>query len=277
MIDDMVRRLAELKREFVRTYAGTAQVREPVPLESESSRIDSGHLRSLHAFASANPIYYNSYEETILGIPCMIYEGDANKFWLGSIGHTSSRAPFSPTWIVSAYTALLLAIKLGAREAIDVGSGDGRISYCARVLGLDVLGVEIDPALVDLQNSISDSLSSDLRVHCADAASFEYSQLDVLKPAFFISGLAQMGGDILARSVIGKMIRAPRIMQNSMIVFIGTRSPKYPSDDPIASGWRRVIEDFSLEIVRSVSLPTAWTLNEQDDTPYIFTRFAENP
>ena len=63
-----------------------------------------------------------------------MYEGDINKYWLNSIQHGSSKAPFSPTWIMSGYIGSLLAKKLGYLQVIDIGSGDGRIAFCAKIL-----------------------------------------------------------------------------------------------------------------------------------------------
>ena len=90
-------------------------------------QIPGDDLQLLHRFASENPIYRDSHESVLHGIRCIVYEGDANKYWLGSILHEASRAPFSPTWIASAYVLARLVKGLGYRQVIDVGSGDGRL------------------------------------------------------------------------------------------------------------------------------------------------------
>ena len=44
-----------------------------------------------------NPIYYNSTDVELCGVPCRIFEGDLNQFWIDSIKHDTSYAPFYPT------------------------------------------------------------------------------------------------------------------------------------------------------------------------------------
>ena len=167
--------------------------------------INEKHLKLLHLFALKNPIYTNSYEKNISRIDCKVYEGDINEFWLDSIKHDSSLQPFYPTWILSAYIKTLLAKILNYTEIIDVGSGDGRIAYCGKILDLESHGIEIDQKLVELQKSISHSTGIDFNPKCANAIEFDYSSLNLKQPAFFIGGLAQMGGDILAQGVIEKI------------------------------------------------------------------------
>ena len=115
-------------------------------------------MELLHQFAAKNPIYYNSYETNYWwSTLCIVYEGDINKYWLNSIQHGSSHAPFSPTWIMSAYVnAYHLQKILGYREVIDIGSGDGRIAFCAKVLNLESYSIEIDEMLIDLQKPLID-------------------------------------------------------------------------------------------------------------------------
>ena len=138
MIDELAKNLVELKKEFVKIYGGKSQIQEIIPVsKSESFPIPQSDLDLLHQFAIKNPIYYNSYEQIIGGIPCVVYEGDINKYWLNSIQYGSSHAPFSPTWIMSAYACVSLAKNLGYSEVIDIGSGDGRIAFCAKVLNLE--------------------------------------------------------------------------------------------------------------------------------------------
>ena len=138
MIEDSAKNLVELKQEFRRIYSGSSHIQEIIPLtESVYFPIQQDELASLHLFAAKNPIYYNSYEQKINEIECMVYEGDINKYWLNSIGHGSSYQPFSPTWILSAYLMTSIAKELDCKQVLDIGSGDGRIAYCAKILGLD--------------------------------------------------------------------------------------------------------------------------------------------
>ncbi len=201
MINDLARNLVELKKEFVRGYDGKSQIQEVIPKsKSESFPIEESHLELLHQFATKNPIHYNSFEKQIGSVDCVVYEGDINKYWLNSIQHGSSKAPFSPTWMLSGYVGALLAKELGYSEVIDIGSGDGRIAYCAKILDLESYSIEIDNMLVDLQNLLTDALDFD--PHCSDAVTFDYPSLNLTRPIFFIGGLAQMGGISLASGVL---------------------------------------------------------------------------
>ena len=157
MIEDIGKNLVQLKQEFRDIYSGTSHIQEVIPLlKSDSFPIDQNELDLLHLFVTKNPIYYNSYQQKINDIECMVYEGDINKYWLNSITHGSSYQPFSPTWVLSAYVIASLAKTLNYKEVLDIGSGDGRIAYCAKILGLSAYGIEIDDMLVDLQKSLCD-------------------------------------------------------------------------------------------------------------------------
>ena len=155
MIDEIAKNLVEVKQQFRRIYSGNSHIQEIVPLaNSDSFPINQNELESLHLFAAKNPIYYNSYEQKINEIECMVYEGDINKYWLNSIGHGASYQPFSPTWILSAFLITSIARELGYNQVLDIGSGDGRIAYCAKVLGLESYAIEIDDMLIDLQKTM---------------------------------------------------------------------------------------------------------------------------
>ena len=52
---------------------------------------------------------------------------------------------------MSAYVGALYAKELGYSEIIDIGSGDGRIAFCGKVLDMESYSIEIDDMLVDLQ------------------------------------------------------------------------------------------------------------------------------
>jgi len=88
MIEDLAKNLIKLKKEFVTIYDGKSQIQEVIPVsKSDLFPIKQQDLELLHQFATKNPIYYNSYEKTIDGTPCIVYEGDLNKYWLNSIQH----------------------------------------------------------------------------------------------------------------------------------------------------------------------------------------------
>ncbi|QUC63923.1 hypothetical protein NsoK4_05520 [Nitrosopumilus sp. K4] len=273
MINALAQNIVSLKKEFSKTYSGSANIQEVIPLlNSETFQIEQNDLDWLHTFAKNNPIYYNSYEQKISDVNCIVYEGDINKYWLNSIQHGSSRAPFSPTWILSAYVMSLHAKELGFDELIDVGSGDGRIAFCAKVLGMDSFSFEIDNMLVDLQKSISDYTGIEFDANCTDATTFDYSHLNLKKPLFFIGGLAQMGGISLATGVLDNL-KSKSESTNTGMVFAGTFSQKYPPDPMSKAGWGTLIHKYGLQVIDTVILPSAWTFRELDDTPYVFTRF----
>jgi len=272
MIEDTAKNLVKLKQEFRRIYTGSSHIQEVVPLTvSNSFPIHQDALELLHLFATKNPIYYNSYEQKINDIDCMVYEGDINKYWLNSIGHGSSYQPFSPTWIISAYLMTSIAKELNYKQVLDIGSGDGRIAYCAKILGLESHAIEIDDMLVDLQKSICNLTNTGFNPICADAVKFEYGNLNLQKPAFFIGGLAQMGGDVLATSIITNL--NSELRQKTCMVFAGSYSEKYSFADTSDAGWGKLISDNKLKIIKSVFLPTVWSFDQTFDTSYIFTEF----
>jgi len=274
MIEELAKNLVYLKNEFAKNYEGKSHIQEVIPIsKSNLFPIPQQDLELLHQFATKNPIYYNSYEKTIDTIPCIVYEGDINKYWLNSIQHSSSHAPFSPTWIMSAYVSALFAKELGYREIIDIGSGDGRIAFCAKVLDLESYSIEIDDMLVDLQKLLT---IRDFHPYCSDAVTFDYSSLNLTKPIFFIGGLAQMGGIALASGVLEK-IDSITNLKNIGWVFAGTYSQKYKPDPKNGAGWGTFIEKNNLKSTQTLSLPTVWTFHESEETPYIFTQTISDP
>ena len=271
MINDIAKNLVELKKEFVKVYDGNSQIQEFIPKsKSELFPIEESHLDLLHEFATTNPIYYNSFEKKIGSVDCIVYEGDINKYWLNSIQHGSSKAPFSPTWIMSGYVGAMFAKELGYSEVIDIGSGDGRIAYCAKVLGMESYSLEIDDLLVELQNLLTSKMN--FHPHCTDAVAFDYSSLNLSRPVFFIGGLAQMGGTFLATGVLDKINSISNLKQNSGWVFAGTISQKYATDPKNEAGWGTLIEKNNLKPIQNISLPAAWTFHESDDVQYIFAK-----
>ncbi len=272
MIDILSTNLVKLKQEFRKVFVGNSQIQEIIPLaKSDLLPIDQNDLDKLHTFVSKNPIYYNSYEQKINKVDCIVYEGDINKYWLNSINHGDSYQPFSPTWILSAYINTLLAKKLHYKEVIDVGSGDGRIEYCAKILGLNSHGIEIDDMLVDLQESMCKLTNTNFHPIYADAAKFDYINLQPQKPIFFIGGLAQMGGDILATSIIKNL--DSELKQKTCMVFAGSYSEKYLFRNISDGGWGELIHKNNLKVIKSISLPTVWSFDQRVDTSYIFTEF----
>src|ERR671917_925173 len=164
-----------LKNQFVQGYKNRrGLLTEIIPrYYSKSLPIANDVLDSLHRFAIGNPIYFASHDSEISGISSRIYEGDINNYWLSSKKHDTSYQPFYPTWMLSAFTLALEAKSLGFDQLIDVGSGDGRIAYCASLLGMDSYGVEIDYDLVALQRAILSSTGISYHAIRADATRFD--------------------------------------------------------------------------------------------------------
>lgn len=273
-MDDLIQKITILKQEFVSKYTGNAHIQEILPLDSSDSFvIDSEHLRKLHEFAKKNPIYYNNYEEKISDTSCIVYEGDINEYWLNSIKHGSSCQPFYPTWMISAYLMSNLAKGLGYRDLVDIGSGDGRIAFSGKILGMNSHSIEIDEMLVDLQNIIVEQTNQNFDPICYDALEFDYSQLQLTSPAFFIGGLPQMGGDLLATSIIEKIKEISDLQENTCIVFAGTHVKRQLSNNLDDGGWSDLIDKHNLKVIKTASLPAVWTFDQKVETPYIFTKF----
>lgn len=271
-VHEFAQNLSLLKKEFAKNYHGTSHIQEFIIKEpSEKFSMDKTDLEFLHLFAQKNPIYNNSYEEKISGINCIVYEGDINHYWLNSIKHGSSCQPFYPTWIMSAYILAKVAKDLNFKELIDIGSGDGRIAYCGKILGMTSHGIEIDEMLVDLQNNIVDFTGINFEPQCADALEFDYFKMNLQQPVFFIGGLPQMGGDILATSIIEKIHSMKFLKNNAGIVFAGSYSKRKLSENQENGGWSSLIKNHHLSEILSVSLPTVWTFDQDVDTPYIYT------
>src|ERR671938_1173113 len=177
--EDLVSRsIVKLKNEFIKIHKPRSVVYEIIPLSySHMLPIENRILSRLNKFAEMNSIYYRSTDINLLDIPCRSYEGDINDYWLSSKKYDANYQPFYPTWILSAYALSLYAKRLGFNEAVDIGSGDGRIAYCGKLLGMKSIGIEIDSDLVSLQQKISNSTGVDYKVINDDATMIDYSVL----------------------------------------------------------------------------------------------------
>ena len=260
-----------LKSEFMKKNESVSHIHEIIPALAESLSIGKHDLHMLHRFAESNSIYTNSYEINILDTVCKVYQGDVNNYWLDSIKHDTSYAPFYPVWILSAYALALESKNLGAQHVIDIGSGDGRIAYCAKIAGLKSHAIEIDENLVRLENQISTSTNVDFKPMMADATQFDYTSLELSRPIFFISGLPEVG-EMLANNVIPRIRTIPNLKEDSIFVFTGSHMMRKESRDKSMWGWGKLLDSYNLEVIKTVTLPTYWTLDQQIDTPFIFTR-----
>src|SRR5918996_4913127 len=270
--DSIPEAVSLLKSQFVRAYKNKRSLlSEVIPLTySESLPIRKDVLQSLHKFVLANSIYVSSHDARISGSPCRIYEGDINNYWLSSKKYDTSYQPFYPTWMLSAFTLALEAKSYGFDQLIDIGSGDGRIAYCASLLGMDSYGIEIDCDLVALQKAILSSTSVTFNAIRADATRFDYGSLDLSKPIFFISGLPEMG-EMLANSVIRKVLSVEKMKHNAGFNFMGSHVMKSLTRDRTGWGWGNIIASFGLKLIGTISLPTLWTTDQILDTAYVYT------
>ena len=263
--------IVTLKTEFVKRNESSNHINEIIPSLPESLSIDEHELEMLHKFAECNSIYSDSYEMEILDIVCRVYHGDMNNFWLDSIKHDTSYTPFYPVWILSAYALALESKNIGAKQLIDIGSGDGRIAYCARIVGLKSYGIEIDENLASLENEILANTGVDFQPIIADATQFDYASLELSQPIFFIAGLPEVG-EMLANNVISRITSMQNLKTNPIFVFSGSHIMRKDSRDKSKWGWGKIMEHYNLEVIKTVTLPTYWTIEQAIDTPFIFTR-----
>jgi hypothetical protein len=172
--------------------------------------------------------------------------------------------------MLSAYTLALEAKSLGFDQLVDVGSGDGRIAYCASLLGIESYGIEIDEELVELQNAVSSSTGIKYNAIRADATRFDYGSLELSKPIFFISGLPEMG-EMLANSVIRQVLSVEKMKHNAGFNFMGSHVMKSLTRDRTGWGWGNIIASFGLKLIGTITLPTLWTTDQILDTAYVYT------
>ncbi|HZB00180.1 MAG TPA: hypothetical protein VE308_04060 [Nitrososphaera sp.] len=271
--DSLAEAVILLKNQFVQDYKNRmGLLTEIIPrYYSKSLPISNDLLDYLHRFATANPIYFKSHDAAISGIPCRIYEGDINNYWLSSKKHDTSYQPFYPTWMLSAFTLAQESKSLGFDQLVDVGSGDGRLAYCASLLGIESYGIEIDDELVELQDAVSYNTGIKYNAIRADATRFDYGSLHLSKPIFFISGLPEIG-EMLANSVIRQVLSVEKMKYNAGFNFMGSHVMKSLTRDRTGWGWGNIIANFGLKFIGTTTLPTLWTTDQIQDTAYVYTR-----
>ena len=233
-------------------------------------KIKNEYLVYLHKFLENNPIYSNQISKTILETSCTIFEGDLNNYWIDSIKHDSSYAPFYPTWMLSAFSLAIEAQSLGFEQIIDIGSGDGRIAYCGKILGLNSISIEIDKNLVNIQENISAKTGIMFNPTCSDATIYDFKKIPE-KPSIFVIGGVPEIGEILAESIIENTLKIKHLC-NSVFVLTGSHSHRKFSRDTTNFGWGDIIKKLQLSIISTISLPTYWTMDQEFETPYVFTK-----
>jgi hypothetical protein len=271
-LNDLAQYLVKLKNEYLDEFHSYNHIREFIPVANHQSLFDKRILEKLHTFFNYNKIYYKQQGLTLSNIPCISYEGDVNQFWLSSKKYDTSYQPFLPTWGLSALVMILVAKDLGFENIIDIGSGDGRLIFCGSILGLYSIGVEIDKDLCDLQNKISLSSNVKYKVINSDSNSIDYSQFKLENTIIFISALPD-SGEILSYSILNHLKKYKAKLHNVGITLMGSHTHRRYSRDKSMWGWGKFIDDSGLKIVKCISLPSSWTLDEKKETPYLFTLF----
>ena len=263
--------ICNLKHEFVKLYDGNSHATEILPKSFSSKiQIKTEYLSLLHKFLENNPIYSNQISKEVTDTECTIFEGDLNNYWIDSIKHDASYAPFYPTWMLSALSLAIEAQILGYEQIVDIGSGDGRIAYCGKILGLDSISIEIDENLVNLQENISKKTGVLFNPLCFDATIFDVEKIAEKKTIFVIGGVPEIG-EMLAESVIKNTLESSHLT-HSAFVLTGSHSHRKFSRDPSHFGWGATIKKFQLRVISTISLPTYWTMDQEFETPYVFVK-----
>ena len=263
--------ICKLKHEFVKIYKGNSHTTEILPdSTNDFIQIKQTHLALLHKFLESNPIYSKRILEKILDVDYTIFEGDLNNYWIDSIKHDTSYAPFYPTWMLSAWSLTNHVQNLGFEQIIDIGSGDGRIAYCGKILGLDSISIEIDENLVNMQEVVAKTTGVDFNPICSDATTYEFEKIPSKRSIFVIGGVPEIG-EVLAESVIKKTLEMTHL-SNPAFVLTGSHSHREFSRDTAYFGWGTTIKKFQLNAISTISLPTYWTMDQPFETPYIFTK-----
>jgi hypothetical protein len=263
--------IVKLKGEFVKHHATRSFVREVIPLlYSKLIPIAEQTLLRLNDFVTCNRIYVESNDLSLFDISCRAYLGDINDYLLSTKKYDANYQPFYPTWMLSAYALALGAKLLGFEDIVDIGSGDGRIAYCGKLLGLRSIGIEIDSKLTILQQEISSLTDVEYEIVNGDATKFAYDSLDLSRPMFLISGLPEWG-DMLATSVIPRILEISKLRKCSGFNFMGSHAMQNYSRDSTGWGWGKIMKSYDLKIKKCITLPTYWTNDQKIDTAYVFT------
>ena len=137
-------------------------------------------------------------------------------------------------------------------------------------MGLDSISIEIDENLVSMQENLSKNTGVDFNPVCSDATSYDFKKIPSKKSIFVIGGVPEIG-EVLAESVIQNALESSHI-DNSSFVLTGSHSHREFSRDRTHFGWGTSIRKFELTVVSTISLPTYWTMDQEFETPYVFTK-----
>jgi hypothetical protein len=105
-----------------------------------------------------------------------------------------------------------------------------------------------------------------------DSNWIDHSQFKLENTMIFISALPELG-EMISYSMINKFRMYGTKLRNVGITLMGSHTFRRYSRDKSMYGWGKFMDDSGLKIVECMSLPTAWTLDEKKETPYLFTLF----
>jgi hypothetical protein len=271
MFEKILINFLETKRKYIQNFKPPNIIAEIIPTEvTDLFPIDKQILAKIHQFVSNNPIYFKRTNILINNINFISYEGDVNDFFLSSKKYDTNYQPFYPTWMLSAFLLCLKAKELGFTEIIDIGAGDGRISYCGSLLNLRSIGIELDSSLSELQNDLCKKTNINFEIVNGDASTFDFAKLNLSKPLFFVSGLPEMG-EMFVDNLINTTLKNNFLSFG--VVFLGSinNKRKFVKDDTLY-GWGEIIKRNNLKIIKEINLPTHWTNDNNSESKYLITK-----
>jgi hypothetical protein len=271
MFKKILNNFLETKRVYIYNFKPTNIIAEILPNEySDFFTIDKQILAKLHQFVSNNPIYFKKTKISINNLNFISYEGDVNEFYLSSKKYDTNYQPFYPTWMLSAFLLCLKSKELGFTEIIDIGAGDGRVSYCGSLLKLRSIGIELDTNLTELQNDLCKKTNINFEIVNEDASRFNFAKLNLSKPLFLVSGLPEMG-----EMFVDNLIYTTRQTKflSFGIGFLGSTFTRKFTNDLTNYGWGQIISKYNLKIIDEIDLPTHWTNDNNTETKYLITNY----
>ena len=274
MFQKILNNYLEVKREYIRNYKPKNIIAEIIPKEpSDFFPISNEILVKLHHFVSNNPIYTIKSNILINNLKFISYEGDVNEYYLSSKKYDTNYQPFYPTWMLSAFLLCLKIKELGFTELVDIGAGDGRLPYCASLLQLKSIGIELDENLTELQTLLCKLTDITFEIINGDAAVYNFSNLSLVKPIFFVSGLPEMG-EMFVDNVIQTTIQNK--FRTFGIVFLGSTLKRKFANNLSNYGWEQIIKKNNLKVIEEILLPTHWTIDNNSETIYLITQDSTN-
>ena len=99
----------------------------------------------------------------------------------------------------------------------------------------------------------------------------DYNKLNLNKPVFFIGGLPE-NGEMLADSIIKNILNSSELQKTACFALTGTLAERKFDRSQSDFGWGITTRKFNLTTIKTVNLPTYWTMEQPFVTPYIFTK-----